>query len=329
MPTAITSKQFPLEPQCGFMTVQVEMLHRLDRAPVDVFVQGGHDHPPTLYCRAGLPLENHQLLDLREAGVSDVLVRASDFHDFGCHVFEMMEALTERDAIPAAEQFSTLQLAVAMEVERTIQLVDCGKFVDLSHKIGREITSYLAKSRVLPRDLFRMARHDFTTFTHVTNVAAYAVVLAEQLGTSDLGELEQIATAAMLHDIGKRHIPAHLLAKPTRLSTAEREIIQTHPIRGYEELCVREELTVGQLMMVYQHHERIDGQGYPVGVGGDQIHPWARMLAVVDVFDALTGRRSYRRAASARDALSYLHSSAGTHFDVEAVRCWASAMNNR
>jgi HD-GYP domain-containing protein (c-di-GMP phosphodiesterase class II) len=220
-----------------------------------------------------------------------------------------------------------MQLAVAVEIEHTIRLVDCSQFVSLSEKIGRDITSFIAANNVLPRELFRIARHDFNTFAHVTNVAGYCVVLAECLGISDRGELEQIATAAMLHDIGKRFIPASILTKPGRLAPAERDAIEMHPTRGYEELCERSDLSVGQLMMVYQHHERIDGGGYPVGVEGHDIHPWARMLAVVDVFDAMTGKRSYRNPASSRDALNYILRNSGTHFDREIAQCWVSAMN--
>ncbi len=81
-------------------------------------------------------------------------------------------------------------------------------------------------------------------------------------------------------------------------------------------------------MMVYQHHERVDGSGYPVGVTGRDIHPWAKMLAVVDVFDAMTGTRPYRNSSSTRVALQYLNHNSGSQFDPEIVRCWSIAMKN-
>lgn len=82
-------------------------------------------------------------------------------------------------------------------------------------------------------------------------------------------------------------------------------------------------------MMAYQHHERPDGKGYPVRVLRDEIHPWARMLAVVDVFDAMSGRRPYRQPASPEDALLRLAESAGDQFDPEAVLCWISIFHQR
>jgi len=86
-------------------------------------------------------------------------------------------------------------------------------------------------------------------------------------------------------------------------------------------------VTFEQLMMAYQHHERFDGKGYPVGIAADEIHPWARMLAVVDVFDAMTGMRPYRKPATAQEAMDYIRQNAGTHFDPEVVECWDNAMS--
>src|SRR6476620_9471771 len=99
----------------------------------------------------------------------------------------------------------------------------------------------LANNNVLPGDLFRRARHDFNTFTHITNVASYGVILAEHLGLCNADELEPLATAAILHDSGNRHIPARLLPKPSKLDPDERAIIETHPQRGYEEPCGRDD----------------------------------------------------------------------------------------
>jgi HD-GYP domain-containing protein (c-di-GMP phosphodiesterase class II) len=79
-------------------------------------------------------------------------------------------------------------------------------------------------------------------------------------------------------------------------------------------------------MMVYQHHERVDGTGYPVQVLQDEIHPWARMLSVVDVFDTKTAKRPEGRAATPAEVLEYQRQQAGTQFDREVVECWNSTM---
>ena len=311
-------------PMSGYMPVQVEMLRRLPHATVDLYVQYEANCEPVLYYRAGCPLEAGQASRLLESGVRQIFVRTDEFHRFASHLLETVDSQVE--AVPAAERFAALQLAMAVEIEHAARLIDCGPYVAVAERVGRELTSMFVDNNVLPRDLYRLARHDFNTFTHITNVASYGVILAERLGLCDNSEFEPLARAAILHDIGKRFIPTSILQKPAKLDPEERAIIETHPQRGYEELSVRSDMSHEQLMMVYQHHERFDGKGYPVGFQGEEIHPWARMLAVVDVFDAMTGTRPYRRPCTAQDAMEYICNGAGTHFDPEMVACWNSIM---
>jgi HD-GYP domain-containing protein (c-di-GMP phosphodiesterase class II) len=317
----------PVRHDTKYVRVLVGTLRCLTTAPVDVFVQNKSDAPPALYCRAGYPLGSTHYLGLADAGVEHVFVRTEDFRSFGADLLESVEVQLQQDAMLPTERFAALQAAVSIELQHTAQLIDSSRFVSVAEKIGRGLVSLLASNDVLPRELFGIARHDFHTFTHVTNVASYSVLLAERLGISHRNELDQIAVAAMLHDIGKRFIPASILTKPARLSTGERAIVELHPARGYEELQHRQDLFTGQLMIVYQHHEKIDGTGYPVGVTAEEIHPWAKLVAVVDVFDAMTGNRSYRRPASPSFALEYIRKNTGTHFDPEAATCWISAMS--
>jgi HD-GYP domain-containing protein (c-di-GMP phosphodiesterase class II) len=327
MPVLETPSAPPARRDSGYVAVPVDTLKCLAVATVDVFVRKDDDCKPVLYCRAGYPLASSQFLGLADVGVKSIYVRTEDFRSFGATLLESIDDLLKQDTIPETERFAALQAAVSVELEQTSRLVDCGKFVSLAEKVGRNIVILLATNNVLPNELFCIARHDFQTFTHVTNVASYSVILAERMGITDSNELEQIAVAGMLHDIGKRFIPASILSKPGKLDAAEREVIETHPLRGYIELQDRPDLSFGQLMIVYQHHERIDGTGYPVRITGDEMHPWAKMAAVVDVFDAITGSRPYRRPAPASVALDFIREHTGTHFDKEAAACWISAMN--
>jgi HD-GYP domain-containing protein (c-di-GMP phosphodiesterase class II) len=326
--TATASAPKPASATSGYMPVQLQMLQRLDNTSVDLFIQYEVHGTPVLYHRAGSPLEAGQIIRLGQAGVRQLYVRADEFHRFAAHLLQRIDSQSSQESVPAAERFAALQLAMAVEIEHAARLVDCGPYVDVAEKLGRELSSLLVGSNVLPSDLFHLARHDFNTFSHVTNVASYSVIFAERLGLCDGSDFEPMAKAAILHDIGKRFIPASILSKPAKLDPEERAIIETHPQRGYEELCERNDMSHPQLMMVYQHHERFDGKGYPVGFQGEEIHPWARMLAVVDVFDAMTGTRPYRKPATAKQAMEYICQGAGTHFDPEMVTCWSSTMGN-
>lgn len=326
MPATISAEKSVTNPLAGYVPVQLHTLQSTKADIADLFVQYDPAIEPVLYCRAGSHPDEKQFAELREAGIEYLYVAHSDFNVVSDHLLESLESVLENRELRQTEKFATLQLAVAVAVEQTLRLVDCNKFSALASKVGDDLVGLFGEGDVVPRELFRMARHDANMFTHVTNVASYCVILAQKLGISSEDDLRKISTAAMMHDIGKRFIPSRILTKEGQLTSEERELIESHPTRGYAELCQKTDFTFGQLMMVYQHHERVDGTGYPVRVLKNEIHPWARMLAIADVFDTMTAKRPDRRAASPEYVLEYQRAQAGTQFDAEFVECWISAM---
>ncbi len=135
-------------------------------------------------------------------------------------------------------------------------------------------------------DLLRVMSHDYSLFTHAVNVATNCLLLAKQLGINDKQELLQIGQGALLHDIGMQWVPRQIIENRGSSRPRERRIVQEHPARGFKELCRRENLAWGQLMMVYHHHERCDGRGYPVGMVQTEIHEYARLCAIANVYEA-------------------------------------------
>jgi HD-GYP domain-containing protein (c-di-GMP phosphodiesterase class II) len=145
--------------------------------------------------------------------------------------------------------------------------------------------------------------------------------MAVELGMSmALGpdQLRVIARGAYLHDVGKIGIPDEILNKPDKLTPEEWKIIQTHPQLGYELASAAPSLKEA-LPVILHHHERIDGGGYPGGLAGSDIPLEARVVAVADVWDALTSDRAYRKGWSPEMALAHIRDGAGTHFDPQVV----------
>ncbi|MEM9353340.1 MAG: HD-GYP domain-containing protein [Planctomycetota bacterium] len=282
-----------------------------------------------LYRAADYPVTKEDIQRLIDRGHKALYVSAVDHAAVGKQLFDNLEDLIKDESRPPVERFGVMQAAVALEVDVAFRLIKPSRFVSLSTQIADHITTLMGDSDLVPQSLFDVVQHDYYTFTHVTNSAGYAVLLAEKLGVSDPGVRKRIAAGALLHDIGKRFIPTKILCKPGRLTPEERELIELHPQAGYLDLKNNSELDQAQLMMVYQHHERLDGTGYPVKVLGDEIHDWARMLAVVDVFDALTSDRPYRKPMPIAEAIEFLNYYAGRHYDPEMVRCWTYALENR
>ena len=158
---------------------------------------------------------------------------------------------------------------------------------------------------------------DQDTGGHARRVAEQAVRLARRMGVPE-DELVHVRRGAMLHDIGKIAVPDAILAKPGPLDDAEWRVMRRHPTAAYE---VLQPLSFfgPALEIPYCHHERWDGSGYPRGLKGEQIPAMARLFAVVDVWDALTHDRPYRRAWPEDRVRAHIRSEAGTHFDPHAV----------
>ena len=163
---------------------------------------------------------------------------------------------------------------------------------------------------------------DQETGNHIIRMSKYARLIAEELKLTAM-ECDEIEAAAPMHDIGKIGIPDVILLKPGRHTPEEQEIMRRHPLIGHEILSDSPSryLQMGAVIAL-GHHEKFDGSGYPQGLAGDAIPLAARIVAVADVFDALTSDRPYKRAWSFQDALKYVQTESGHHFDPDCVRAF-------
>jgi putative nucleotidyltransferase with HDIG domain len=163
----------------------------------------------------------------------------------------------------------------------------------------------------------RLARKDEYTEEHTRRVALRAVQVGEELGLAG-GRLRALATGALVHDIGKLSVPDEILQKPGPLTDDEFQIIKRHPEWG-DRILVDLGFAPDVRHLVRDHHERLDGSGYPHGYDGSLISLDARILAVCDVYDALISRRVYRDAWTHERAIALLHEESGTSFDSKCV----------
>ena len=165
-------------------------------------------------------------------------------------------------------------------------------------------------------------KRDAYTGRHSANTCSIALKLGQQLGLPS-NKLDDLSTAALLHDIGKIGIPESVLLKPGRLTETERLQIQEHPRIGYDVLCKVNRFAHLADYVLY-HHEWMNGSGYPTQRSGDDIPLLARILSVADVFEALTAHRVYRPAMSKEQALSIIQQGCGSQFDEKVVDCLLS-----
>lgn len=164
------------------------------------------------------------------------------------------------------------------------------------------------------------------TANHTNRVAEMAMIMGEEIGLSR-EECDLLRFSAPMHDIGKIGIEDRLLNKPGKLTNEEYNIIKNHALIGYELFKTsKRELLNTCAIVALQHHERWDGHGYPHGLEGENIHLFGRIVALVDVFDALTHNRVYKPAWSVEDAKSYILNEKGRHFDPSIVDAFELAL---
>lgn len=189
-------------------------------------------------------------------------------------------------------------------------------FFERQRKHFLEIESANENTLVALASALDMREHN--TGVHSMRVADYSIRLAKEMGIRDARDLDALWRAALLHDVGKIGIPDGVLLKPGRLSESEWETMRRHPEIGHRMLRKIRFLKEAS-EIVYCHHERFDGTGYPRGISGMEIPLGARIFTVVDVYDAVTTERAYHSAAFHAEGVEELRSGARSRFDPEVV----------
>jgi len=166
--------------------------------------------------------------------------------------------------------------------------------------------------------LCKLRGFDEYTYTHSINVSILAVLLGKRMG-QDRPALLKIGLAGLLHDVGKARLPAKILNKPGRLTESEFRAVKGHSMWSHDLLHRQDNMPREILRAVAEHHERHDGSGYPRGLKGREISLFSRIIAVADVFDALTSKRAYKDAMPPAMALSMMYQWRGKQFATEDI----------
>jgi HD-GYP domain-containing protein (c-di-GMP phosphodiesterase class II) len=304
----------------GLIAIAVSSLQPMDAAMMDLYMQR-EGAEPQLYRGCNVPLEQRDLVNLKSRGITHLYIKTAQREAYQAYLRETVNEWLKDDSLSVELRVSRLNELFSESVTKSFKKDDPEEAIKVSREFGSLTSALLNDSKIVAEDMMQVLQHDYTTFTHSSNVSYYAVMLAKELGYNE-NDLSEIATGGLLHDVGKIEIDDRILTKPGKLDDLEFRQIRRHPTEGFKKLCKQPNVSYGQLMMTYQHHERLDGRGYPVGVVADQIHPWAKICAVVDVFEALTSNRPYRQPLSTETAFQIMTKDSGLAFDPEILKCW-------
>lgn len=180
------------------------------------------------------------------------------------------------------------------------------------------------KNNAIAIDINALKTSDEYTFKHSVDVATIAMILGKQQGLSQK-QIYELGVAGLLHDIGKTKVPISILNKPDKLTNEEFEIIKKHSVFGYNMLQEHNDFNNEICMAVLQHHEKLNGKGYPLGFPKEKITRYAKILAVSDIYDALVTERPYKKAFSPRDAVELIMSMT-EELDISAIKSFLASV---
>lgn len=191
--------------------------------------------------------------------------------------------------------------------------------------IVQEIIEYILADPLVVYNMVAIRNHDGYTFSHSVNVCVIATLIGSVMGY-DRNELQILGIGAMLHDIGKVKIASIILNKKERLEPFEFDLMKSHTLEGYDILRQSVHMSFLPAHIALQHHEREDGSGYPKGLTSADIHPYAQVVAVADVFDAMTSERIYKPASPTYLAYLEIVDKAGVQFHRAVVEAFTKVL---
>lgn len=241
--------------------------------------------------------------------------------------FNIQEVCIENDSYTPIEEFAEEKLYQhAYEtIKRIFTQVRHGKDSDLApvRSTVEEIIQKVIENEAVLLQLTGIRDIDNYTFLHSVDVCIYATVMGKKLGFTK-EPLVDLGMGAILHDIGKCKVPLEILKKPDKLTDSEFREMKLHPVYGCEIIKSVYGLNSKIATVAFQHHEKWDGTGYPLGIRDKIINPFSRIVTLADVYDALTSDRIYKKKELPHKAADYIKQNSGVLFDPDIVDLFIS-----
>ncbi|MEX2104151.1 MAG: HD-GYP domain-containing protein, partial [Bacilli bacterium] len=259
------------------------------------------------------------------AELTTMIVRRLE--DLGIHLLYVENEMTNDIVVQDIISDETRRYALETVSQVILKMSDKKNDRQISDlKLGKQfhdvVKTIVDDVRSQPRVLINLANiyaTDDYIYHHSVNVTVLSLAMGMGLGFNSK-QLTELGIGSILHDIGKTKTPSAILHKPDKLTDEEWEIMKQHSADGYEMLRQEPEISVTSAHIAYQHHERYNGSGYPRGLAGNEIHPYARIVAVADTYDALVGNRTYRKAFLPHQAIELLLGSGNFLYDYEVIK---------
>ena len=260
----------------------------------------------------------------------EIMIRKSDAANYRNFIENMMNV-----PVPGADELQqTQRKATALREMNKIVVQDIlddprsgEKMKEVDSSVKGTI-DFILDNDTSYYSLLTISEHDFYTYTHSLNVCTLAVGLGTAIGLPKSPDLEMLGLGAMIHDLGKSQVDSTIINKPGRLTEEEFARMKNHVTLGVNLLKQHHNLNPRVLEPVAQHHEKVSGNGYPNGLKGSQLTLFGRISSIVDIYDALTTKRSYKNAFTPFEALSFL-SKTEDDYDTDLLKAFVMMLGKQ
>lgn len=289
---------------------------------MDLYLKARAGAEPALYRATGLEFTPKDAIRLADQGVTHLYITVAQHVAYRRMLAQKLDTKVRDPQLAHQERWKAVRASCDQMIKDVLLLPGQVEAVEAVGDIGRAFAEWSRDESFGFSYMLDMSAHDFYTTSHMVNVGVGCGLLARAMKPDDAVLFSVMVQGGMLHDVGKRGIPEEILNKEGKLDPAEWAQIQEHPSLGFEELKQHSTLPPIVPIMARDHHERLDGKGYPGG--RTDIEFAARVCAVVDVYDAITAARPYRGPIAPADALGMMREGRGTQFDPEIMDAWAA-----
>jgi putative nucleotidyltransferase with HDIG domain len=254
-------------------------------------------------------------------GVKEVYILTAQRQEFDRYLESNLGQMLLSEDLPVLERskvFYNASVSIVAETFKKRLPATLGR--EHFDKMLRFVTlgaKFLAQGGAL-KSLASLISHDYQTYSHCVHVFVYSTAILQGMGLEE-DRLVQCGLGALLHDIGKVQIPKQILSKPGKLTYSERQMVESHPVRGAA-MCAMAPLSQDVMNGILFHHERVDGSGYPTGMRGAEIPLHVKALTAADVYDALVSDRPYAKPQSPFEALTVMRDEMKGAFDGEVYK---------
>ncbi len=280
-----------------------------------LLVKTGTESRYILYCRGDTVFENSKREMLLEKNISRLFINKDDQQKYYEYLENNFQNIISDTRLSPDERTKIVHSAATNLVKDLFNDPRSGN-VKRTKKFAYNMVDYVLKDSHAAHSLLKIAIHEYYTYTHSVNVAAVGTLFAKNIGVQD-DDLKGFCSGILLHDVGKTKISTDILNKKGKLTKEEFEEIKRHPELGIEVLDEADTEFKEERIITLQHHENYDGTGYPYGLKKDEIHICGKISRIIDVYDALTTKRSYADAVRPFAALVEMKENMSNCFDKE------------